>query len=186
METNKSGLSLYKIASTAIGTEVIEDLSEINKIISEKSFVVAYLDYKVLIGKYIGASFMFYNNEQIEPKYIQRMRIFNENEELMLWRSEGKLKGRLRKDNEGDEVNVVDADQVLFGTIPNAINGFTRITEERGTELILPFKNLKVDNGKNRMKITTRNYVGFNEIHHATYVDCRFVGFKNNNTNLEI
>jgi len=82
----------------------------------EVSFVVAYLDYKVLIGKFTNGSFSFFNNETIEPNILQRIRIFNKNEELLLWRSEGILKGRYRKDDDGVEVWAVDNYQVLFGT----------------------------------------------------------------------
>ncbi|MCH7974162.1 MAG: hypothetical protein IH949_09800, partial [Bacteroidetes bacterium] len=54
---------------------------------------------------------------------------------------------------------------------------WTEISEKRGTKLILPFDKVNVDDKENRVKIQTRNYVGFNEIHQATYVDCRFVDF---------
>ncbi len=146
---------------------------------SEVAFVVAYLDYKVLIGKYINGSFTFINSEQVEPKYIQRIRVFNKDEELMLWRSEGKLKGRYRNDTDGDKIDVVDNDQVLFGTKSEETKGYTKLTEERGTEIIFPFQNITLDPDKkeDRVKIKTRNYVSFNEIHQATYVDSRFVEF---------
>lgn len=199
---NKSinGLELKEITSQSIPIDAIDDLSnkhinsildEINKktplsfirrgVGSEVSFVLAYLDYKVLIGKYSNGSFSFYNNESIEPKYIQRIRIFNKVEELLLWRSEGVLKGRHRKDNEGVDTWVVDNNQVLFGTRyptnnPPSANS-TTITEDRGTEISFPFEVKDIDEKENRIKIKTRNYVDYNEIHQATYIDSRFVEF---------
>jgi hypothetical protein len=46
------------------------------------SFVVAYLDYKVLIGRWENKAFYFYNNEEFDNKYIQKLRVFNENKEV--------------------------------------------------------------------------------------------------------
>ncbi len=209
MENNKSlpeennkdsinGLKMKEISSQAFPVSAFGDLDnkqlstildEINKKTplsfirkeaeGEVAFVVAYLDYKVLIGKYVNGSFTFINSEQVEPKFIQRIRIFNNDEELMLWRSEGKLKGRYRKDNDGDKIDVVDNNQVIFGTKVEEINGYSKLTEERGTEIFIPFKDVILDENKkeDRVKIKTRNYIGFNEIHQATYVDSRFGEF---------
>jgi CRISPR-associated protein (TIGR03984 family) len=195
-ENTINGLELKEISSQAFPVSAFDELDnkQLSTILDEinkktplsfirkgagVAFVVAYLDYKVLIGKYTNGSFPFFNNEQIEPKFIQRIRIFNQNEELMLWRSEGKLKGRYRKDNDGNKIDVVDNDQVLFGTKAEEINGYTKLTEERGTEIIIPFKDIILDGNKkeDRIKIKTRNYIGFNEIHQATYIDSRFVEF---------
>jgi len=60
-------------------------------------------------------------------------------------------------------------------------NGFTRIFEKRGTEIILPFTGLDVKDkteGK-RVFIQIRNYINYNKASQATYIDCRFVGFYN-------
>jgi CRISPR-associated protein (TIGR03984 family) len=204
-----NGLELKEISSQAFPISAFDDLSNkhINSILDEinrktplsfirrgvggeVSFVVAYLDYKVLIGKYSNGSFSFYNNESIEPKYVQRLRIFNKNEELLLWRSEGVLKGRYRKDNDGDKIDVVDNNQVIFGTKAEEINSYTKLTEERGTEIIIPFKDVILDVNKkeDRIKIKTRNYIGFNEIYQATYIDSRFIEFTfgENNKSLEV
>ncbi len=187
MKDNKSlnGLIIKTLNSKVELIKEITSLDEIKGIIKNDSFVIAYLDYKVLIGKYSNGGFAFYNNEQLEIDHLQRIRIFNNIGELMLWRSEGKFKGRYRNDNDGEAIDVVDNDQVLFGTKALEINGYTKLTEERGTEIILPLIGLNVDAGKNRIKIKTRNYIGFNEVHQATYIDNRFVEFvycKNNNT----
>jgi hypothetical protein len=68
-------------------------------------FCVFYLDYKVLIGKYENGIFIFYNNESFKPKYIQKMRLFNEHQELYIWRkNNGEFAGRLRIDEKGNEI----------------------------------------------------------------------------------
>ncbi len=96
----------------------------------------------MLIGKYADGKLSFYNNEEFDPVYIKKIRIFNQNEELFLWRQNGKLKGRLRKDNEGNETTVVDAEQLLWGTRGEVLEdtGFVKLTEERGTEYNSPLR----------------------------------------------
>jgi CRISPR-associated protein (TIGR03984 family) len=188
MEAN--GLKLHKIKSST--KDNISNIDDIKIHIKTDSLVVAYLDYKVLIGRYKNNTFKFYDTTfdiTKNSQYVQKIRIFNKDEELLLWRSDGGFKGRYRKDGDGDEIDVVDAAQVLFGTEAKDLqNGFTKITETRGTEIILhfPFKELDVKDkieGK-RVFIQTRNYVAYNEAFQATYGDCRFVGFYNNGKEL--
>ena len=167
---------MHKINSS-ITTYQIGSLNDIQEHINTDSYVVVYLDYKVLIGKYSNGSFSFYRNEQIELKYIQRMRIFNKDEELMMWRSEGKQKARLRKDIVGTQSWVVDSKLVLFGTSAEKDGDYSILTEERGTEIILPFTDIAINDKYNRAIIKTRNYVDFNEQDIAGYIDCRFVDF---------
>ena len=112
--------------------------------------------------------------------------MFNHSREVLIWRTEDNggngsfsYKGRMRIDGEeeGDETPIVDAHQVLWGTRAKYLdNGFTLLTENRGTELILPFDNLEsVDDKENRVFLETRNYIGYNEIGQATYEDTRFL-----------
>lgn len=95
---------------------------------------------------------------------------------------------RLRHDNDGKDIYVVDAHQAMFGTKNESIsNSFTKISEERVAPLILPFENIKLENNdkiKTRVFVKTRNYIGYNDVHQATYVDCRFMGFWNNGKEL--
>lgn len=182
MENN--GLKLFPIKSKpqTIDRLRIEDFDvEIEKRIKDNSdcFVVLYLDYKVIIGRYVNGAFQFFNNERFERKYIRKIRIFNQDQELLLWRTSNAFKGRFRVDETGDDVYVVDAEQVLFGTEKEKLKGYTRIFEKRATELILPFQGLSMNDKKDRVFIRTRNYIGSNEVNQATYVDCRFMGFKN-------
>lgn len=148
-------------------------------------FCVVYLDYKVLIGKYSEGNFKFYNDEIFKPKYIQKMRIFNINQELYIWRkNEEEFRGRLRFDGSGIETDVIDACQILWGTKAESLGDFSKIFEDRGTELILPFNDIKVDNGENRAFLQTRNYIGYNECGQVGYEDCRFVKFVYNKNNI--
>jgi len=180
-----NGLKLHTIKSKAavperLAVNSLDDIKEyiIKKYINANSLVVAYLDYTVLVGRYKSNNFEFYKDHTLEPAYIQRLRIFNQAEELLLWRAGSGFRGRYRKDGDGDEAAVVDAMQVLFGTSCEPVgNDYTRLSEQRGTEIILPFKELSVNTAKNRVFVMTRNYIGYNGAYQATYEDCRFTGF---------
>jgi CRISPR-associated protein (TIGR03984 family) len=187
----KNGLELKNISSTH---EPFPTDSSIwsyvqDKFGSERSFIVAYLDYKVLIGTYENGNYNFQEKEKetVELKYIQRLRVFNDTKELHLWRTSEGLKGRLRMDSEGVGSAVVDAYQVLFGTRSEPSGNYTRISEERGTELFLPFQDLEIDvkkEKKSRIAVKTRNYIDYNNVFQATYIDCRLMGFYNDDKEL--
>jgi len=178
-----NGLELKKIKSEV--NALFNDIKsgEIEKIIlehfPEKAFAAAFLDDRVLIGVWEDVCFRFFENQSIDHESIQRIRVFDKNSEFHGWRSRGKMNGRLRKDNnQGKDVDIVVASQVLFGTdAEKSNNGFTEIFEERGTRLFLPFSDLDIDNKKKRIFIKTYNYVTYNEPGQAAYTDCRFVSF---------
>jgi CRISPR-associated protein (TIGR03984 family) len=176
-----NGLELYLIKSKAEPLS-INNLEHALSLFNSTGYAVAYLDYKVLIGKVNNNGFEFFNNEKIEEKYIQKLRLFNDDKELLIWRDNNGLKGRLRIDGEGEETFVVDACQVLWGTKKDELgNGWIKLFEDRGTELILPYdEGVIIDNKRNRLFIMTRNYISFHpETNQATYFDCRFIKFTN-------
>lgn len=174
---NKNGMQMLEIKSK---TELIEGVSDIKSLISERfqseATAIIYLDYKVLIGIYKDRGFHFYNSETFDDRFIQTARVFDNDKELLIWRTADGFKARMRIDKEGEDTTVVDARQVLFGTRARPLGSeFTELAEDRGTRLIVPLVNLHIDAGKKRLFLYTRNYVGFNEASQAGYVDCRFV-----------
>jgi len=178
LETIKTKVILYD----KLGFKDFKDFqSKIEQLFNSNGYVIAYLNYKVFIGKFKDKNLIFYNKETFEPKHLQTIRIFNEDKEFYLWKiSENLFNGRLRIDNQGEEKDVVDAEQILWGTMVKSLdNNWSRIYEERGTELIIPFGNPAIDNHKKRIKIKTRNYIDYNELSQAGYVDSRFVSFIN-------
>lgn len=182
-----NGLTLHGIKSEARPVVFRDDLPGMisEHLRDDKAFVAAYLDYKVLFGRFENKVFAYYGNDTVEPRFIQRLRVFNRRQELLIWRSYDGLKARLRTDEQGEDTEVVEAEQVLYGTNAEHIGNFTKLTEDRGTELILPFSGLNVNDKKDRICVSTRNYIGYNEAHQATYVDCRFLGFSQNGKALE-
>jgi CRISPR-associated protein (TIGR03984 family) len=183
-QKKKNCLQLNEIKSIEPGLEDVNDPMEyIKNNFQEDGFVVAYLDYTVLIGRYLNGQkkALFYENSSFDSKFLQKIRVFNRDKEVFIWWTEEGFKGRLRVDQQGNGTFVVDANQVLWGTkAKKKTNDFTILTEERGTELILPFpfSELKdIDDEKNRVFLKTRNYIGDNDIGQSTYVDSRFLGF---------
>jgi CRISPR-associated protein (TIGR03984 family) len=174
-----NGLELHEIKSKTVLFK-IGNLKEALSIFNSTGYIVVYLDYKVLIGKVNSENLEFYKDERIKEKYIQKLRIFNRDRELLIWRDNNELKGRLRIDGEGQTIYAVDANQVLWGTKKEKLgNGWIKLKEDRGTELIIPYdENVEIDDKKNRLFILTRNYIDSEEIQ-ATYFDCRFVDFGN-------
>jgi CRISPR-associated protein (TIGR03984 family) len=162
---------------------MIENIDQLVSKISDKikteSSVVAYLDYKVLFGKFENNSILFYENEKPEIKFLQKIRVFNENEELYFWKNGNSFNSRYVKDKEGNGQYVLDSNNYLYGTITDKLDGyFSKLTEDRGTEIIFPISDLKESNNGviNRiLKATTRNYIGYTKMNQATYIDSRLV-----------
>ena len=184
-----NGLKLVELSSYAEPVSDI-DRDRLKAVLRENfagaCYVVAWLDHKVLIGNWEDEAFQFYQDEQFEHKHIQRLRALDLQTELLVWRSNDSLKGRLRTGNlSGTGTTAIVAHQVLFGTTSQALNShFTEISEKCGTRLILPFSNVKVDGKCSRASIKTHDYIGFNAVDHATYADCRFVAFTDAQTAL--
>lgn len=143
------------------------------------AYIAAYLYSKIKIGKWENNDFQFYESEGLNEAHILKLRVFNQQQELLVYKSSGSLKARLRKDNlNGSGSYAVIADQVLAGAQtkpPN--NGWIQVRHKRGGSLELPLLNAYVISSDKRIYIRTYNYIGETPVYQATYEDCRFVGF---------
>lgn len=175
---SKTGLKLIEIKSIPTRFDAVDNIADLlTNDLKADAKVVAYLDYKVLIGTCKNGTICFHNDVPLDLSFVQRMRVFNKDAELFVWRTEDGLRARLREDREGTTVDVVEATQVLFGTRSKPLDGFTKLKEDRGTEIILPGGFiLDEKNDKKRVAVKTRNYIDYPS-GQATYVDCRFVDF---------
>lgn len=175
-EIKGNGLKLYSVKSD--DSKRFSSKSNFYSLVQEywgadNGYFVAYLDYMVLIGRFCDGAF------QGKEKFIQKIRLFNKSKELYIWRNEENIfSGRLRVDEEGDDVDVIDAWQVLYGTECKEKDGVTSLTEDRGTNLVIPFSGLNEESDL-PIRIHTRNYIGYNDLGQAGYEDCRFVEFTN-------
>lgn len=156
-----------------------------NSRFGDTGFGVFYLDNEVLVGKYDGKKFYFYGDKTPNPRFLQKMRLFNPDKELLLWRikwetDSGNFASRLRADKEGKEIEAVDAWQLLWGKAIRMDEKFTKLSDNRGMEIIIPLKDAGVNDG-DRFFIQTRNYITYEtddpSYMQASYFDSRFVSF---------
>jgi CRISPR-associated protein (TIGR03984 family) len=144
-------------------------------------YAVFYFDYGIRFAKWEKGSPKFHDGGP-QLAYLQLARIFNQQRELKIWRSEEGFAYRLRIDEEGDEAHAIDARQYLWGTRAEHENlpaGWSKLTEDRGVEVIVPL-NIKHQGGESRplARIHTRNYIEYLENGQASYGDCRFVALE--------
>ncbi|QSZ28050.1 TIGR03984 family CRISPR-associated protein [Aceticella autotrophica] len=150
----------------------------------DKGYIVCWLDYAVLFGIVQNGEIKFYNNESPDfNRYLQKLRIFKENEELYIWRSGNKFKFRYREDEvnggEGDEVEYIDAKQIMYGSNFEDKDDFIEVSEKRGIRYIVPKEfigNKSIEELNNKtLVLHTRNYISYNKIGQAGFVDSRFL-----------
>ncbi len=172
---------MYEIKKIISSAETGFIDSQINSVISEKfagnGLVVAWLNYSILFGILKEGKMNFYQGQTPDwKKHLIRIRVFNEQKELLIWKSNKKFKYRLRVDElEGKETEFVNAEQIVWGTKSVPLEeGFSKIQEDRGVEFIVPFSNLNLSVNK-RLVLMTRNYLEYNEIEQVGIVDTRFV-----------
>jgi len=186
---------MYEVKKISSCVNLIGEIEKekIIEIISSYFFnasIVFWLDYEVLFGTFESGKLRFYKELSRDfGKYLLKARIFDENKELYLWRNNNLvLKGRLRKDYVGEHkvdehkveyIDVIDAQQVMFGkNFYDLKNGFVEVSEPRGIKYIVPKEFLlgeKLTQSDMRLILYTRNYIGYNEIGQAGFIDYRFV-----------
>lgn len=177
---------MYKAISTKSNTEIFDQImawGEVTKFFSTDNAqaVVWYYD-KIEFYQIVNGAWDRPYRESILDEVV-RVRIFNRAKEVHVWRSNNRLKGRLRiDDGDGEDIEYVRANQVMNGTKFEAKNGFLVATEEKGIHYELPFSRL-VEHCQQieRLAVVTRNYIGYNDIGQAGYIDCRFEEIKSLN-----
>lgn len=184
MNDSNNGLSHSFIHSNANERDIIKTgndiISSVLKYFNGKpGLAVLYLTDGIRFARWNGNTFDWADEELGDWWIKLRLaRIFTEEKELKIWQDEQSLRYRLRDDSKGDEIGLVEANQLLWGTTfksPKA--GWISLTEERGTELLIPFDKMR-DMGKHdRIAIRTRNYYQALDNHQISYCDSRFVEF---------
>ena len=182
----KIGIIRSKVETKDMDNELNNDvfIQKIKEV--DKGYIVCWLDYAVLFGIIQSGEIKFYNNELPDfNKYLQKLRVFNGKKELYIWRLGNKFKFRYREDGVSDEdgeiVEYINADQVMYGSKFEVKDEFIEVYEKRGIRYIIPKEfignNLidDINNNKKRLILHTRNYIGYNEIGQAGFVDSRFL-----------
>ena len=146
----------------------------------QTGIVLAYLDHGIRIGSFEEGKIKA-TEERLDPAFIQKLRIFNTDAELFLWRAdEGGFNGRYRVDGCGKECSYVDIVQYLWGTKAVVQGNSLIMDEKRGVQVSLPLKLVyKPINDDSRAFIKVRNYIDYlDETGQAGYVDCRMTGLE--------
>ena len=173
----------YKIDRCKSQVDFLSDETEI----SEK--IISFSNAKAVAWYF--DEIVFYNIENNnwnapmkELADLVRLRIFDSNNELHIWRNNGVLNGRLRIDSIGEDVEYIIGKPLLNGTTFNIVKPGIVATEEKGIYFQLPYPELEIidDRNKDRIALITHNYIGYTDIGQAGYVDCRFVDFEIINT----
>ena len=138
-----------------------------------------WLDYQILFGFIENGNLNFFENPNYD--FTFRVRAFNENEELHVWRKTNKYFYRYRKDiySENGNTEYIDTDQLILGTETISIDeNWKKIKEDRGSIFVLPNKilNDKVSENK-RLFLKTRNYINYNSLGQAGFEDNGFIKF---------
>ena len=142
--------------------------------------VLVYLDHAIRIGSFEGGKIKLME-EELEPAFIQKLRIFNTEAELFLWRGdEGGFNGRYRVDGSGEICSYVDMVQYLWGTSAIEQGNHLIMEEGRGVRVVIPQKLFnKTINNNSRVLVRIRNYIDYlDETGQAGYVDCRMMGLE--------
>lgn len=140
-----NGLKPIKIKTKTKYYDNITKLQDILDIIGNDSydFVLYHFSY-VSFGKIVNGNILHYDNLSIpdDLSNIIKLRIFNENSELLVFNSNDKLKARLRIDNnnDGGETDVIEAEQITYGTwnVDSKNPDFDLIYEESGNQFYIP------------------------------------------------
>lgn len=155
-----------------------------------EAITLVMMHHGICMGTYQNGRFLMPRSLPLETKYLQSLRVFNENSEAYIWQSSmdepGLFRGRIICDedeleNKKYEIpNAIDARQLLWGTsliLSDDDPKWAMLTEERGIQLriarsILPYEDISPEN---RVWLITRNYIDYKHENQAGYVDCRFV-----------
>lgn len=184
MNDTNNGLSHKFIHSNATELDIIDVkndiISYVQKYFADKpGLAVFYLTDGIRFARWNGKTFDWADEEPADWRIKLRLaRIFTEEKELKIWQDEQSLRYRLRDDSKGAEIGLVEANQLLWGTTfksPKA--GWISLTEERGTELLIPFDKMRDMEKHDRIAIRTRNYYQALDNHQMSYCDSRFVEF---------
>lgn len=162
------------IPSCNLGKDELEAL--LRDTMTADALIVLWQMHSVVWGKWQNGGISLAPGEAITPEYWQELRVFNEHEELHLWRVEKGFAGRYRKDEDEDNGNApdtyVDSFSRFWGENRGAAEQYvTLVDSSRKLRLVIP-----AEDGFRWYGLQTRNYVGSDEETGLSgYVDYRFV-----------
>jgi len=149
-----------------------EELADVTKTNLGDALAIFYFDFGIRWAMFENGNFEFYDKtEELGIQFMQEARIFSKEKEIFLRRNSDKsFFCRLRVDGEGEEIDIIEANQLLLGKSKSG-GEFTEMLESSGGSGFIP---LEISKDK-RATILTRNYIGYADNMLAGFIDSRFV-----------
>lgn len=170
----KQSFTSSEVVSNEKISEFIDDtIKEIGN-----GFIVCWLYHKVLTASIVSSKVIHPDEVPDYEHQLVRIRIFNPEKEWHIWKSGSHFQVRFREETSQQDptTDFVDRELVLWGTRSQLYNdSFQELTEDRGTGLLLPISAGTLAGKNARFVLNTRNYIGYNDIGQAGYVDSRFL-----------
>ena len=124
--------------------------------------VVAHCVNEIKMGWYKDGSFIFADGDSVNDAYLQQMRVFNDNEEILIKKTGHNYWVRKISDTCGSDVKTVDSTSTIFGKRADSNNlpdDFVMVYEPgRKVKLILPVKEKS-----EKYCVTTRSYITYDD-----------------------
>jgi len=148
-----------------------DELEDVTKSNLGDALAIFYFDDGIRWAKFENGKFVFHNSKTYEIQYLQEVRIFTKDKEMLLRRNADKtFFCRLRVDGNGDEIDIIETNQLLLGNTSGYDNGFTLFKEKSGSSGWVPGEY-----SSNKIAIKTINYINYADDMLAGFVDSRFV-----------
>ncbi|MGB5024996.1 MAG: CRISPR-associated protein Csx19 [Saprospiraceae bacterium] len=170
--------SQYKLCKCTSDVVIFEKTADFN------AQIIAFQNAKAVVWYFDAIRFVNIESGTWSEKLrdfseLVRLRLFDKDKELHIWRSNDDLKGRLRTDYKGESTDAFCANQIMNGTQFKLKKPGIVATEDKGVFFEMPYTELEnAISDKQRIVLKTINYIGYaNGIGQAGIVDCRFVDF---------
>lgn len=131
------------------------------------SWLLAHCDDGILWGKWDSgwklatSAFNFCPTLQRDGSNVQQLRLFGDDEELLLWRTSDGLKGRVLKDSQipTDESLKPSVEKVIVmgNKVEESVGDFSRVTDLSGRWQILPWSISKA-NERYPLRLVIKHY----------------------------
>lgn len=172
--SQKYGQRLLEGTSTAERFAVDDPLTVLKEKFAADGTLFVWTDAQVCGGTVKSGAVGLPEGFALQAQTLVELRAFNEEQELHIRRTaDGKLQGRLRRDGDGAEVSVLEADQLLTGTDSDSEKEWSHLHEAEYGDLTVP-GSWQIDL-RQRLAVTVRGYLSYDQNGRAGVVDTRFV-----------
>ncbi len=144
-------------------------------------FLLVHTYDQVQVGAVQNGNILLRNS--FRPIDLIDLRMFSSVGEYRVWKTRGEFKDRFRYNKEElkDGMETQDDFHFMWGTKVETGDKWQRLTEERKTDIYVPFK---VEKEMLPLRYKVKNYIGFDENGIAVFEDAILCGFFDKNKNL--